>query len=184
MTRPFASGLVASLLLMPHIAFAADGITLSRRGNLADVDIAAGVAVGDAVQALAEAYGAEVKGSAPEASVGPVHLVGATLPQVLSVVLPNRSFMVKFDHQSLAPQLIVLMQPSAHAGGAAPPLPPLPEAAPAAIGPPPGVLTAQQRAACLMRRSHMKPGGQNGGGQPDAEGNPCLPAQPPGAEMQ
>lgn len=188
MTRIFTSSLLAALLLMQHSAFAADGITLTRHDNLADVDIAAGIAVADVVQALAESYGAEVKGAAPEASIGPVHLVGATLPQALTAVLPNRSFIVKYDQLALAPQLIVLMQPSAHAGGAAPPLAPLPDAASAAVMPPPGgtpgALTAQQRAACLMRRSHMKPGSQNGGGQPDAEGNPCLSPQSTGADMQ
>ena len=188
MTRSFMSSLVAALLLMPHTAFAADGITLTRHGKLADVEIAAGVAVADAVQALAESYGAEVKGAAPEASIGPVHLAGATLPQALAAVLPNRSFIVKYDQLALAPQLIVLMQTSGHAGGAAPPLALLPDAASAAVMPPPGevpgALTAQQRAACLMRRSHMKPGNQNGGGQPDPEGNPCLSPQPPGANVQ
>lgn len=188
MTRATISSLLAALLLMQHSAFAADGITLTRHGNLADVDIVAGIAVADALQALAESYGAEVKGAAPEASIGPVHLVDATLPQALAAVLPNRSFMVKYDQLALAPQLIVLMQPSAHAGGAAPPLAPLPEATSAAVMPPPGegpgAMTAQQRAACLMRRSHMKPGGQNGGGQPDPEGNPCLSPQLPGPEPQ
>jgi hypothetical protein len=180
MMRIVQAGLLAALLCLVALPARADGgVTLTRNGDLIDVNIDQPMAVDEVVAALAESFHATVKGSVAGATVGPLRLVQVSLSQALAQILPEKAFVLSYAGGAATPSAIILATAPSGGGGSAPP--------PQMFAPPqtnlPGphgpsfAITAQQRAACLMRRSQMKPGHQGGGGQEGPKGDPCVSLQ-------
>lgn len=145
-------------------ARAVEGVAIARAGDLVDLAIAEPAPLPDVLAALADAYGASIEGGSPQESVGPIRLVGVTLAEALTRVLPSHSFAMKLNSQSGAPETIIVLGAIKNAAAS------LDESTAPGL---PG-----QDCAGLPDRL-QKPHGRDGRRQIAAEGNGCPPGMVP-----